>query len=580
VSADVGPLARNPRGRRLRGLVARGAHGQEHDAIELLLRAHRSAHPRADIGMLRHAYEVAERMHRGQQRHSGEPFITHPLAVAAILADLGVDTTTLVAALLHDTVEDTVYTLEQARDDFGDEVAHLVDGVTKLDKLRLGDAAEAETIRKLILAMARDLRVLVIKLADRIHNMRTLGFQPPHKQQRIARATLDVLVPLADRLGIQVFKRELEDLAFATLEPEAYQATTVLLRERAAQGEAELLVVAAAIDPALRSSGIKASISARPKHLFSVHHTLLERGGDLDVYDVARLLIVVNGEAPSCYVAMGALHGSWKPVLGRFKDFIAMPKFNLYQSLHTTVIGPRDKLIQVLIRTEEMHRAAEHGIVTRLRDGAGRSGALALGRSEDLEWLRRLVDWQQDAPDPGEFLESLRHDLSDREVVLFSPKGDAITLPGGATPVDFAYAVGSDTGHRCVGARVNGQLVALGNALSDGDVVEILTTTSEDTGPSRDWLEFVKTPQAQLKVRQWFTGQRRGLAIDAGRKAVGWALHEAGRHLDRTLADGSLARAAAELRYASLDDLFEAVGETLASPAWVVQQLLASPSAD
>jgi guanosine-3',5'-bis(diphosphate) 3'-pyrophosphohydrolase len=521
VSADVGPLARNQRDRRLRGLVARGAHDPEHDAIGPLLRAHRSAHPRADLAMLRHAYEVAERMHRGQLRRSGEPFITHPLAVASILAELGVDTTTLVAALLHDTVEDTVYTLEQARAEFGDEVA-----------------------------------------------------------QRIARVTLDVLVPLADRLGIQVFKRELEDLAFATLEPEAYQATTALLRERAARAEAELRVVAAAIDPALRSSGVKAAIGARPKHVFSVHHTLLERGGgDLDVYDVARLLIVVNGDAPSCYVAMGALHGCWKPVLGRFKDFIAMPKFNLYQSLHTTVIGPGDRLIQVLIRTEEMHRAAEHGVVSRLRDRAGRSGALALGPSEDLEWLRRLVDWQQDAPDPGEFLESLRHDLSDREIVAFSPKGAAISLPQGATPVDFAYAVGTDTGHRCVGARVNGQLVSLGNPLSDGDVVEILTTTSEDTGPSRDWLEFVKTPQAQLKVRQWFTDQRRGLAIDAGRRAVAWALHDAGRHLDTSLADGSLARAAAELRYATLEDLFQAVGETLASPAWVVQQLLSAPDA-
>src|SRR6266508_3570699 len=470
----------------------------------------------------------------GTRRHSGEPFITHPLAVAAILADLGVDTTTLVAALLHDTVEDTAYTLELAREEFGEEVAHLVDGVTKLDKLRFGEAAEAETIRKMILAMARDLRVLVIKLADRVHNMRTLGFQPPHKQERIARATLDVLVPLADRLGIQVFKRELEDLAFVTLEPAAYGATTLLFRERAAQVEAYLREV--------------------------------------------------NGDAPSCYVAMGALHGRWKPVLGRFKDFIAMPKFNLYQSLHTTVIGPHDELLQVLIRTEAMHREAEHGIVARLRDDAGRNGkwegTVAVGRPDDLEWLRRLVDWQQDAPDPGQFLESLRYDLSDHEIVLFSPKGDAITLPAGSTPVDFAYALGTDTGHRCVGARVNGQLVPLANALSDGDVVEVLTAASADTGPSRDWLEFVKTPQAQLKVRQWFTDQRRQLAIDAGRKAVGWALREAGRDLDRTLEDGSLARAASELRYATLDDLFEAVGETLASPAWIVHQLLTQPQPD
>jgi GTP diphosphokinase / guanosine-3',5'-bis(diphosphate) 3'-diphosphatase len=583
--ADAGPLARSPRGRRLRGLVTRGTHVPAEDPIEPLLRAHRATHPRADLAMLRHAYDVAEQLHRGQRRRSGEPFITHPLMVATILADLGVDTTTLVAALLHDTVEDTVYTLEQAREDFGEEVAHLVDGVTKLDKLRFGEAAEAETIRKMILAMARDLRVLVIKLADRVHNMRTLGFQPRHKQERTARATLEVLVPLADRLGIQVFKRELEDLVFATLEPAAYEATTLLVQERAAQREAYLREVISHVEPAMREVGIKATMSARPKHLFSVHHTMLERGGGTtDVYDVARLLIVVSGDAPSCYVAMGALHGRWKPVLGRFKDFIAMPKFNLYQSLHTTVIGPHDKLLQVLIRTEAMHSAAEHGIVARLRDGGGRAGKRAgtavVGPPDDLEWLRRLVDWQQDAPDPGQFLESLRHDLSDHEIVLFSPKGEAITLPEGATPVDFAYALGTRTGHRCVGARVNGQLVPLASALSDGDVVEILTTASEGTGPSKDWLEFVRTPQAQLKVRQWFTGQRRQLAIEAGRQAVGWALRDAGRDLDRTLEDGSLARAAAALRYATLDDLFEAVGETLASPAWVIHQLLITPTPD
>ena len=580
--AEAGPLARAPRGRRLRDLVSRGAHAGEQDAIEPLVRAHRAAHPRADVAMLRRAYEVAELLHREQWRRSGEPYITHPLAVAAILADLGVDTTTLVAALLHDTVEDTAYTLERAREEFGEEVTHLVDGVTKLDKLRFGEAAEAETIRKMILAMARDLRVLVIKLADRVHNMRTLGFQPRHKQERIARATLEVLVPLADRLGIQVFKRELEDLAFATLNPAAYQATELLVHERAAQFEAYLRQVAGEVEPALRDARIKAAMSARPKHLFSVHHTVAERGGGtIDVYDVARLLIVVSGDASGCYVAMGALHGRWKPLLGRFKDFIAMPKFNLYQSLHTTVIGPQDKLLQVLIRTQEMHSAAEHGIVARLRDGGGRNarraGAARAGRPDDLEWLRRLVDWQQDAPDPGQFLESLRSDLSEREIVLFTPKGKAITLPAGGTPVDFAYALATETGHRCVGARVNGQLVPLASALADGDVVEVLTTASEGTGPSKDWLEFVKTPQAQLKVRQWFSDQRRQLAIAAGRQAVGWALHEAGRDLDRTLEDGSLARAAAALRYPTLDDLFEAVGETLASPAWVVHQLLTQP---
>jgi GTP pyrophosphokinase len=568
-----------------RGLGARGANPPGREVIDPLVRAHRASHPKADLAMLERAYEVAELLHRDQRRRSGEPYITHPLAVAAILAELGVDTTTLVAALLHDTVEDTVYTLDRARAEFGEEVAHLVDGVTKLDKLRFGEAAEAETIRKLILAMARDLRVLVIKLADRVHNMRTLGFQPRHKQERIARATLEVLVPLADRLGIQVFKRELEDLAFATLQPAAYEATALLVRERAAQREAYLKEVIGQVEPALREAGVKATMSARPKHLLSVHQTVAERGGGAtDVYDIARLLIVVSGEAPACYVAMGALHGRWKPALGRFKDFIAMPKFNLYQSLHTTVIGPHDRLLQVLIRTERMHAAAERGIVARLRADGGRHarrvGAAPLGRPDDLDWLRRMVDWQQDAPDPGQFLESLRYDLSDHEIVLFSPKGDAITLPEGATPVDFAYALGTETGHRCVGARVNGQLLPLASQLSDGDVVEVLTTAAEGTGPSKDWLDFVKTPQAQLKVRQWFTEQRRQLAIEAGRQAVGWALREARRDLDATLEDGSLARAARELRYTSLDDLFEAVGETLASPAWVVHQLLTTPDPD
>jgi GTP pyrophosphokinase len=575
------PLERAPS--RLSRPRLRGRRDEPPEALEPLLRAHRAAHPKSDPTMLRRAYEVAEELHRGQLRHSGEPYITHPVAVATMLAELGVDTTTLAAALLHDTVEDTVYTLERAREEFGDEVAHLVDGVTKLDKMRFGEAAEAETIRKMILAMSRDLRVLVIKLADRVHNMRTLRFQPRHKQERIARATLDVLVPLADRLGIQVFKRELEDLAFATLEREAYAATTRMVAERAGERDAYLAEVIAKVAPALREAGVKATLSARPKHLFSVHHMLLERGeGEIDFYDVARLLVIVSGEASSCYVAMGAVHSRWKPVLGRFKDFIAMPKFNLYQSLHTTVIGPHDELLQVLIRTEEMHRTAEHGIVAFLDHNNGGRHAKRLrkppgGRPDEPEWLRRMVSWQRDAPDPGQFLESLRYDLSDHEVVLFTPKGDSITLPEGATPVDFAYALGTDTGHRCVGARVNGQLVPLASALSDGDVVEVLTTSSRETGPSRDWLESVKTPRAQLKVRQWFTEQRRDLAIAAGKQAVGYAMREAGRELETAIVDGSLARTAAALRYAALDDLFEAVGETLASPAWVVQQLLGTP---
>jgi len=457
-----------------------------------------------------------------------------------------------------------------------------VDGVTKLDKMRFGEAAEAETIRKMILAMAQDLRVLVIKLADRVHNMRTLSYQPRHKQERIARATLEVLVPLADRLGIQVFKRELEDIAFATLQPAAYQEVVHLVAERAAQREAHLRELIGQIEPELRAAGDKAAVSARLKHHCSVHQTISKRGrGVIDVYDLARVLILVSGDAPDCYVALGAVHGRWKPLAARFKDFIAMPKFNLYQSLHTTVIGPGDELLQVLIRTEAMHRTAERGIVAFLRDTDGRRarrpggrGGEPAGRPDDLDWLRRLLDWQREAPDPREFLESLRYDLSDQEIVVFTPKGDALTLPAGASPVDFAYALGGDGGHRCVGTRVNGQLVPLASTLSDGDVVEILTTASEGTGPSKDWLGFVRTPQAQIKIRQWFTEQRRRRAVEAGRKAIGEALRETGRSLDGVLRDGSLADVTAELRYTDVDALFEAVGETLASPAWVVQQLV------
>ncbi len=577
MGADAGTAPR-PRSR-LRSLVGRsGPPLPGREAIEPLVRAHRATHPKADLAMLRRAYDVAELLHREQLRRSGEPFITHPLAVAVILAELGVDTTTLVAALLHDTVEDTAYTLEQAREEFGEEVAHLVDGVTKLDKLRFGEAAEAETIRKMILAMAQDLRVLVIKLADRVHNMRTLGFQPRHKQERIARATLEVLAPLADRLGIQVFKRELEDIAFATLQPAAYQEAVRLVAEREAEREAHLRELISQIEPALRAAGVKATVSARAKHYHSVHQTILDRGGGTtDVYDMARVLIVVAGEAPHCYVALGAVHGRWMPLPARFKDFIAMPKFNLYQSLHTTVIGPRDELLQVLIRTEGMHRIAEHGIVAHLRDTGGRGArrvAEPAGRPDDLDWLQRLLDWQREAPDSREFLESLRYDLSDHKIVVFTPKGDTLTLPEGATPVDFAYALDGDRGHRCVGARVNGQLVPLASMLSDGDVVEVLTAASVGTGPSKDWLGSVKTPQARIKIRQWFTEQRRCHAIKVGRQALGEALRETGRSLDGVLEDGSLAKVAAELRYTDLDALFAAVGATLASPARVVQRLV------
>lgn len=489
--------------RPLRGR-ATGAGGPLPDpAIEPLIRCHRAAYPSADIALLARAYLVAEREHRGQLRQSGEPFITHPLAVTMLLAELGMDTTTLVAALLHDTVEDTGYTLDLVRAEFGDEVALLVDGVTKLDKLTFGAAAEAETIRKLLVAMSRDPRVLVIKLADRVHNMRTLGAKPRASQERIARATLEVLAPLADRLGIQVFRRELEDLALAILHPKEYQQLVQLIARRAPQRRRYLATVIEPLEADLRAARVRATVRDHPRHTYSVYETILQRGGSVtDAYDNARILIVIDGEPSDCYTTLGMVHARWTPVSGRFKDFIALPKFNFYQSLHTSIVGPLDQLIDVQIRTKAMERTAEYGIAA--------NPAAVAERADDLQWLTRLLDWQRFASDPAEFLEALSFDLAEDEILVFLANGEALSLPSDATPVDAAYALSTDTGNRLVGARVNGQLMPLSRPLQDGDVVELLTATvGAHQGPSREWLRFVKSPKAHVAIRQWMadTGQ-------------------------------------------------------------------------
>jgi guanosine-3',5'-bis(diphosphate) 3'-pyrophosphohydrolase len=565
-----------PLGRRVRALAARSmhpfAHGQAGSPLESLVAAHRAAHPRADLRLLHQAYEVAEREHRGQQRTSGEPFITHPVAVASILAELGMDTTTLVAALLHDTVEDTGYTLEQTRADFGDEVTHLVDGVTKLDKMEFGHAAEAETIRKMIVAMALDLRVLIIKLADRLHNMRTLSFQPAHKQQRTARATLEVLAPLANRLGLQVIRRDLEDLAFATLHPAEHDEIVRVVdgRDPGRRDHVAMLVRQIAAD--LRSARTKATVTPHPRHYYSIYQTMLERGSR-EIHDPDRILVVVAGGPSDCYIALGAVHGRWHPVPGRFKDFIAAPKLNGYQSLHTTVIGPGDEPVEVHIRTEAMHRTAEYGVVAAAREARNRRAdgqGDPTGNADDLVWLHRLLDWQRAVSDPGEFLESLRSDLSDNEVLVFTPKGDALTLPAGATPVDVAYALRAELGHHCIGARVNGQLVPLASVLADGDVVEILTSTAEYPGPSKEWLGFVKSPQAHVKIRQWLASQHRDDAVDAGQQAIDQVLSDQGWSLQRAMEDGSLAM----LDYADLEAMYRAVGQDQLSAQSVAQWLV------
>ena len=536
-----------------------------------LLQTHRDRHPKADLRMLERAYRVADHAHHGQMRRSGEPFITHPLAVATILADLGLDTTTLAAALLHDTVEDTHYTLAQLRADFGADVEHLVDGVTKMDKVRFGGTAEAETMRKMILAAGQDVRVLIIKLADRLHNMRTLGFKSRPSQERIANATRDVLVPLAGRLGLHILKRQLEDLVLATLLPDAFAQIHEQVQVRAPERSRYLAEVIAGVAVEMRRSRIRATIDERPRHYHSIHKRLSKNDGRLG--DNPRIQIVVSGEATDCYAALGVVHGRWHPVPGRFKDYIGVPKFNMYQSLHTSVLGPDRQLVDVMIRTVAMHRIAEYGVLA-YRQSAGERApdgvAYASGVGE-LGWLQNLLEWEPDASAPAEFLASLRFDLSDHEVLVFTPKGRSISLPARATPVDFAYAVDSQLGDRCFGAKVNGRLTPLSSPLADGDVVEVLTSPSECAGPSKEWLEFVRSPRARIEIKRWFAEQAPEALVAAGREAIAAAMIEE----DRMLTNGTpLVRLARSLDLADPDALFAAVGEERLDATEVVRRLI------
>jgi GTP pyrophosphokinase len=544
--------------------------------LEPLLAIHRQAHPKVDARLLQRGYDRAAACHRGQLRKSGDPYITHPLAVATILAELGMDTTTLVAALLHDTVEDTGLSLDDITKEFGTEVAHLVDGVTKLDKVKFGAAAEAETIRKMVVAMARDPRVLVIKLADRLHNMRTLRFLPPEKQERKARETLEVLAPLAHRLGMNTVKWELEDLAFATLYPKRYDEIVRLVAERAPSRDTYLSEVIDRISSDLRDGGIKAEVTGRPKHYYSIYQKMIVRGREFtDIYDLVGIRLLVDSER-DCYATLGVVHANWQPVPGRFKDYIAMPKFNMYQSLHTTIIGPAGKPVELQIRTHAMHRTAEYGIAAHWRYKERKDVAVAepAGMSEEMGWLRQLLDWQREAQEPEEFLDALRYDLGAGEVYVFTPKGDVIGLPSGSTPVDFAYAVHTEVGHRCIGARVNGKLVALESQLDNGDTVEVFTSKAENAGPSRDWLAFVKSPRARTKIRQWFARERREDAIDAGKTALSKAMRKASLPMQRLLGGDQLLTLAHDMHYADISALYAAIGEGHVSAQSVVQKLV------
>ncbi|MBD8869773.1 bifunctional (p)ppGpp synthetase/guanosine-3',5'-bis(diphosphate) 3'-pyrophosphohydrolase [Nocardioides sp. MJB4] len=547
--------------------------------LEPLFRSVRANHPKADLALLERAYAVAERMHDGQMRKSGDPYITHPLAVTTILADIGMTEPTLVASLLHDTVEDTPYTLEQLRTDFGDEVARLVDGVTKLDKVKYGDSAQAETIRKMIVAMSRDIRVLVIKLADRLHNMRTLRYVKQETQERKARETLDIYAPLAHRLGMNTLKWELEDLAFATLHPKIYDEIVRMVAERAPSRDQFLAEVITGVESDLKEARIKARVTGRPKHYYSIYQKMIVGGRDFsDIYDLVGIRILVDDDR-DCYSALGVLHARWNPVLGRFKDYVAMPKFNMYQSLHTTVIGPQGKPVELQIRTFAMHRRAEYGVAAHWKyKEDGRNGVDTDRRAEDdtgdMTWVRQLLDWQNDVEDPGEFLESLRFEINRAEVYVFTPRGDVIALPTGSTPVDFAYAVHTEVGHRTIGSRVNGRLLPLESTLDNGDVVEVFTSKSPTAGPSRDWLTFVRSPRARSKIRHFFTKERREEAIEQGKEQIAKLMRKEGLPLKRLLSHESLTVVAVQLKLADVSALYAAVGEGNLGAQTVVRKVI------
>ena len=468
-----------------------------------------------EVAVLCSAYDLAERLHRGQVRKSGLPYITHPVAVTEILASYGMDRDTLVASLLHDTVEDTEFTLAEIEADYGETVAILIDGVTKLDHIHFDSRAEAQaaTIRKMVVAMAQDVRVLLIKLADRLHNMRTIGFVKPEKQERVARETIEVYAPLAHRLGVQEIKHEMENRCFAVLYPKRYDEISGLIADRAPAREAIIDKAMGEVEGILGEAGIAFSVSGRPKHHYSIYKKMVDSGQQFeDIHDLIGLRIIVS-DVQACYGTLGLIHTLWPPIQGRFKDYIAMPKFNLYQSIHTTVIGPDRKPLEVQIRTRDMHERAEFGIAAHwMYKEKAESGT--------MEWMADIRRLQDEYADPEEFLQHLKLDLYQDEVFVLSPGGKVFSLPRGATAVDFAYSVHTEIGHRCVGAKINGRLVSLDTELKSGDLVEVLTSKAPDAGPSRDWLNIVRTSRAKAKIRQWFSKERREAAVLDGREAV------------------------------------------------------------
>lgn len=563
-----------------------------------IMQACRNHHPDEDLSILERAYRRAVIQHSSQRRKSGEPYIIHPLAVAQILADLGMGPLVVAAGLLHDTVEDTDYTLDECRAEFGDTVTGLVDGVTKLSKMEYGDSAQAETIRKMVVAMSRDVRVLVVKLSDRVHNARTWRYVKSSSAQKKARETLDVYAPLANRLGMNAIKTELEELSFKVLYPKIYNEIVVLVARRAGQRDVYLAQILAEINEDLDAQHIKAYVTGRPKDYFSIYQKMIVRGHDFaNIYDLVGVRIIVD-TIRDCYAALGAVHARWSPVPGRFKDYIAMPKLNMYQSLHTTVVGPGGKPVEIQIRTWDMHRRAEFGIAAhwKYKENGQAGRALStpdksdlkrgsddnqeLSEADNLKWIQQLADWTSETPDSNEFLGSLKEDLGAAEVYVFTPKGKIVSLPASATPVDFAYAVHTEVGHRTMGARVNGRLVPLDTKLENGDTVEVLTSKSDNAGPSRDWLSFVKSPKARNKIRQWFSKERRIEAIEEGRDELTRAMRKRNLPIGTLLTTQALVGVADELNFPNPDAVFAAIGDGQISTQNVIAHLVKDAGSD
>ena len=526
---------------------------------------------KADTTLIRNAFEVAERAHADVVRQSGEAYISHPLAVAQILAEIGLDDITLAAALLHDVVEDTGITLEEVSRDFGPLVATIVDGVTKLERISFEtkEAQQAASMRKMLLAMANDPRVIYIKLADRLHNMRTIAAMAEHKQKRTAQETLDIYAPLAHRLGIQEVKWQLEDLSFSVIHPKRYAEIEQLVAQRAPGRDIYIAQVLEVVRDRLTDHHIEADVTGRPKHLYSIYEKMVVKGKEFnEIFDLVGIRVLLASQK-DCYAALGAIHATWNPVPGRFKDYVATPKFNLYQSLHTTVVGPQGQQIEFQIRTSEMHARAEFGVAAHW---GYKENTPASTTAPDAAWLRRIVDWQSDTVDPAEFFESLKHDLEQDEVYVFTPKGDVMSLPVGSTPVDFAYAVHTEVGHHCIGARINGNMARLDQKLSSGDTVEV-TLSKLAKGPSRDWIEIVASPRARNKIRQWFSRERREDAIENGRDDLSKALRREGLPVQKLTTSPVLLKLAESMHYADLESLHVAIGEGHVSAQSIAQRL-------